>query len=276
MKCREAPRDDEACYTTRMQNRRRSRIGLALLAAGMLSCAEGGGVDWGAVLKAGLPLTEAEVAAALRDALRVGTERAAASLSAAGGFSNNALLRLTLPDKLDTLATAMRKIGLGGEIDRLESAMNRAAEKAAGEAVLVFVSAIDDMSIADAFQILKGPDDAATVYFREKTSQRLRARFEPVVDGAMRKVGVYDLYSGIVRQYQALPFAKPQVPNLESYVVDKTLGGLFQKLAEKEAQIREDPSARTTELLKRVFAKADGENERETKGEKKNKKRDSS
>lgn len=237
-----------------MQNTRRARLGLVLLAVLGLSCAKMNQIDWSSVLESGLPLSEREVGAGLRDALRVGTERAATSLSAPGGFSQNPLLKLALPDALDPLATALRAVGMGTEIDRLETAMNRAAEKAAGEAVPVFASAISEMTIADAFEILRGPDDAATEYFREKTSAALHARFEPVVVDAMHQVGVYEKYRRVVHRYQALPFAKPEMPSLEGYVVDKTLTGLFGTLAQEEARIREDPAARSTELLQRVFA----------------------
>jgi hypothetical protein len=251
-----------ACYsvhTLKRRNRLSSPTMLPLLAtlalSLTLSCAKLGEMDWNAMLPAGMPLTESEVGSGLRDALRVGTERAATSLSNPGGFSDNPLLRLALPDQLDTLAKGLRKIGMGGEVDRLENAMNLAAEKAAGEAVPVFANVIGSMSISDAFQILKGPDNAATEYFRQKTSTQLRSRFEPVVASAMQQVGVYDLYRGVVTKYDAIPFTKkPQLPSLEGYVVDKTLAGLFGTLAEEEAAIRNNPAARSTALLKRVFA----------------------
>lgn len=229
---------------------------LAFTLSFTLACAQMGEMNLGSILQAGLPLDESEVGTGLRDALRVGSERAATSLSNPGGFSNNPLLRLALPDQLQKLAGALRKIGLGGEVDRLETAMNLAAEKAAGEAVPVFANAISSMTISDAFQILKGPDDAATAYFREKTATELRSRFEPVVAGAMQQVGVNDLYRGVVSKYEALPFTKPQMPSLEGYVIDATLAGLFSTLAREEAEIRNNPAARSTAVLRRVFGGA--------------------
>ena len=109
------------------------------------------------------------------------------------------------------------------------------------------------MTIQDAMTILTGPDDAATVYFRERTSATLRARFEPVVRTSMQQVGVYATYRTLLARYESLPFAKPMPPSLEGMITDRTLDGLFSVLAQEEARIREDPVARTTDLLRRVF-----------------------
>jgi len=113
--------------------------------------------------------------------------------------------------------------------------------------------AIREMTIADAFEILRGPDNAATLYFREKTAGPLEARFAPVVTAAMKEVGLYAQYQKLLDRYALVPFSKPMPPSLESYVTQKTLDGLFSVLADEEAKIREDPAARTTELLQKVF-----------------------
>lgn len=198
-------------------------------------------------------LDEATVADGLRQALAIGTERATAELSAQGGFDSNPALRLVLPEQLDPLVDTARNIGLGGWVDSLEDTMNRAAEAAAGEALPVFADAIREMTIADAFEILRGTDDAATRYFREKTAATLEARFTPVVTMAMEEVGLYAQYQKLVGRYEVLPFSKPMPPSLEGYVTQKTLDGLFSVLAAEEARIRDDPAARTTELLRKVF-----------------------
>lgn len=203
-------------------------------------------------------LDEATVARGLRQALSVGTERAARSLAQPGGFADDPRLRLGLPEQVEPLASTLRRLGLSGQVDELESAMNRAAEAAAGEAVPVFAAAIGAMTIDDAMSILRGPEDAATRYFEAKTSASLRARFEPVVTRSMQEVGLYGLYADLKARYDALPFVKPVAPELESWVTDRTLAGLFSVLAEEEARIRRDPAARTTTLLRRVFGSQPG------------------
>jgi len=210
--------------------------------------------DLGGLFGSG-PLNESTVASGLKEALRVGTQRASGTLSKPGGFSNNTLLRLTMPEELDTLAKSLRAVGLGSQVDKLEAKMNAAAEEAAAEAVPVFASAIRSMTVRDAFDILEGEKDAATQYFRAKTSDRLRERFAPVVNKSMTQVGLYHVYQDVVKRYEALPFAKPVAPDLEAYVTEKSLDGLFKTLAEEEAKIRADPAARTTELLRRVFGR---------------------
>lgn len=233
---------------------------LGATAAVALGCA-----DLSSIALANLPgatggeLSEAGVASGLKEALRVGTERAASTLSTEGGFSENPLLRLALPEEFDSLTRSLRAVGLGGQVDALETSMNRAAEKAAGEAVPVFASAIGSMSVQDAFGILNGESDAATRYFEVHTSEQLRSRFTPVVQGAMGDVGVYRTLHNTLESYEKLPFAKPPAPNLEDYVTNRALAGLFATLADEEAQIRENPQARTTELLRRTFGAANAD-----------------
>jgi hypothetical protein len=202
------------------------------------------------------PLDEGTVTRGLQEALRVGTERAAGTLSAAGGFSDNQLLRIGLPDEYQRVASALRGIGLGGQVDELELSMNRAAEKAAGEATPVFASAISSMTVTDAFGILNGEADAATRYFEARTSDELRSRFTPVVTEAMSSVGVYQALQDVTAAYDALPFAKPPATDISAWVTDGALSGLFSTLAEEEQKIRDDPSARSSALLRQVFAQA--------------------
>lgn len=199
------------------------------------------------------PLTEKTVVDGLKEALRVGTERTSQSLSSKGGFSENALLRIPLPKELDTVTSALRTIGMGSRVDSFETMMNRAAENAAGESVDVFVSAIRSMSISDAFTILNGPENAATEFFRERTAADLKIRFTPVVNSVMDRVGVYQQYQDVVRIYNSIPLSKPVSLDLTEYITDLTLAGLFTTLAGEEKKIREDPLARTTALLQRVF-----------------------
>lgn len=201
------------------------------------------------------PESEARVASGLREALRVGTERAVATLSAPGGYAEVPSLRLELPESLQPAAKTLRHIGMGRQVDRIEEKMNEAAERAAAEAVPVFAEAVASMSIRDALGILNGPDDAATRYFQGRTSEELTIRFRPVVEGAMQEVGAYRAYDEAKRLYESIPLTKSLPPDLETHVLNETLAGLFDTLAEEEARIREDPAARTTALLQEVFAR---------------------
>jgi len=230
-------------------------VSIALIAL-MLGCAEMQNFDLGSLANSA-PLSESTVVSGLKEALEIGTERAASTLSAAGGFSGNSLLRIGLPDEYLQVASLLRSAGFGGAVDELELTMNQAAEKAAGEATPVFASAITSMSVSDAFQILNGPSDAATRYFEGKTSDALRARFTPVVTNAMEQVGVYQALQDVTAMYDRIPFAgKPAATDFTGYVTDGALSGLFSTLADEEKKIRDDPSARSTALLRQVFSQA--------------------
>jgi hypothetical protein len=236
---------------------RRSRFVLSVLLLTSAQLAACQSLDLGEVTRvliSGGALDESTVASGLREALEIGTTRASGQLSAPGGFGDDPALRLRIPEEAAPMVKTLRAIGLGSKVDEVEDAMNRAAEAAAAEAVPVFAGAIQAMTIQDAFGILRGPDDAATRYFREKTSTPLRERFSPVVRESIEKVGLYRMYKDIKRRYDAIPLVKPVAPELEDYVTDRTLDGLFQVLATEEAKIREDPAARTTALLRKVFA----------------------
>ena len=201
-------------------------------------------------------LDENTVIAGLKEALKVGTERTVTATSAEGGYLGNALIHIALPDQLVSAAATLRDAGLSRYVDDLETGMNRAAELAAAEATDVFWNAITQMTVADAFFILNGPDTAATEYFRGKTSGSLELRFQPIVVGAMAEVGVARLYNQVMDLYGAIPFTdKPEMVSLEDYVTDRALSGLFTVLGQQEQKIRSDPVARTTDLLRRVFGR---------------------
>ena len=201
----------------------------------------------------GLPV--ATQASGLKEALRLATERAVKATSQPGGFLDNAKIRIGLPGQLGKMASGLRALGLGSQVDELEIAMNHAAEKAAGEATPVFVDAIQQMSFQDASGIVTGGDTAATDYFRKTTTRPLRERFRPVVEQAMQGVGVTKQYEQLVGHYSSLPLASAPSFDLTGYVMDRTLAGLFTVVGEQEKQIRANPTARTTDLLKQVFGK---------------------
>lgn len=198
---------------------------------------------------------EQTVAAGLKEALRVGAERAVAATSKTDGFLANQLIHIALPEQFNQMARTLRKVGLGNQVDALETGMNHAAERAAGEAKGVFWDAITQMTLVDAYHILNGSESAATDYFRAHTADRLRSRFHPIVAAKMQEVGLYQLSNQAISSYNALPFVTKPAVDLESYITEKALDGLFKTLALEEKRIRQDPAARSTELLRRVFGK---------------------
>ncbi len=199
-------------------------------------------------------LSQETVSAGLKQALQVGTENTVFRTNQNGGFSNNSLIKILVPEKLDKVASTVRKIGLGSYVDKFELQMNRAAESAAGEAKAVFFDAISGMSLQDAWGILRGGENAATNYFKQHTTRTLTNRFKPIIQTNMQKVGFYNDYNKLLDTYNALPFTDKQDLSIETYVTDKALSGLFTLVAEEEAKIRKDPVARTTELLRKVFS----------------------
>ncbi|MFO7830615.1 MAG: DUF4197 domain-containing protein, partial [Desulfuromonadaceae bacterium] len=192
--------------------------------------------------------------AGLKEALTLGSKRAVASTSATDGFWNNEEIRIPLPDELDTAFSTLRTIGLGSQVDALELGMNRAAEQASAEAKPVLVDAVRDMSLSDAMGILRGGGTAATDYFRTQTSDTLKQKFLPIIQDKMAGVGLYQQYNKLMDAYTALPLTRDTAFNLDNYVADKGLDGLFTMLAQEEQEIRANPTARTTELLQKVFA----------------------
>lgn len=230
---------------------------LLVILAAVLSlggCAGMKNLDLGNVLGGTAPLNEATVAQGLKEALSVGTQRATARVGGVDGYLGNALLRIALPEDLQDLAGTLRSVGMGAKVDELEVAMNRAAEQAAGEAVAVFGDAISGMTVADAWGILRGADTAATDYFRARTATALEARYRPIVDNKLHTVGGYDDYEALVGKLNSLPVVEAPDLDLVGYVTEHALDGLYLELASEEVKIRQDPLARTTELLQKVFA----------------------
>jgi len=224
-----------------------------LLACAGLDPADLEGLLQAAQSAGGGALDEGTVAAGLKEALEVGTKRAVDVTSRSGGFGLNDLIRIETPEQLQPMTDALRMVGLGGRVDELETSMNRAAELAAGEATDVFWDAIAKMSISDAFGILNGDETAATDYFRDRTTTQLTERFRPIVNQKMQEVGLYQTYKQLTSAYASLPLASKPSLDLEEYVTDNAVGGLFTVLGQEETKIRSDPGARSTELLRKVF-----------------------
>ena len=198
-------------------------------------------------------LTDGEIDAGLREALRVGTERVVARLGATDGFNADPDIHIPLPHALRRVDAALGRIGMSELTDDLEVKLNRAAEAATPKARALFVQAIQDMSLDDARAILNGPDDAATRYFEARMSPDLAAEMRPVIDAALSDVGALQAYEAALSQYRELPFVPDVRTDLTDHVVDRGMAGIFHYVAREEAAIRQDPAKRTTELLKKVF-----------------------
>jgi hypothetical protein len=193
------------------------------------------------------------IAAGLKEALTKGTERGANRLSKDGGYYNNDLLRIPVPPELDSVAGAMRKIGLSKMVDSFEKKMNEGAEKAASKVKPLFWKAIRQMTFQDAKAILFGKDTEATEYFRRTIGEDLRGVCKPVIASTLGEVGAVRSYNSLMDKYMSLPFVKKPLFSLEDYVTDAAMEGLFHVVGEEEKEIRENPVARTTALLQKVF-----------------------
>ncbi len=198
--------------------------------------------------------TEGEVVAGLKEALARGVHSAVTELGRTNGFYANELVRIAMPQDLSRLETTLRQLGQGHYVDEFETTLNRAAERAVPRAADIFADAIRQMSVRDAIDLVQGPDDAATRYFQRTTEARLRAAFRPIVAEQTQRVGVTSSYKTMLDRAGFLRgFISPEAQDLDGYVTQKALDGLFTYIAIEEKKIREQPAARTSELLRKVF-----------------------
>lgn len=202
-------------------------------------------------------LTTEQVVAGLKEALIKGITTGSAQASRVDGYFKNPKIKIPFPPDVQRVEEKLRQIGLGKEVDKFVMTLNRGAEDAAKEAKPIFVNAIKSMTIQDAWGILKGDNDAATQYLIRTTSSQLKAKFKPVIKSSLDKVNATKYYGDIVTTYNKIPFVEKVNPELDDYATDKAIEGLFYLVAQEEAKIRKDPLARTTELLKKVFAAQD-------------------
>ncbi len=207
-------------------------------------------------LENGRGLSDSKVASGLKEALRVGANNAVKLTGKTDGYFGNEAIKILMPSNLRSLERGLRAVGFGSKIDEFILSMNRSAEAAAPAAKKIFGDAILAMSFDDAKKIFSGGDTAATDYFKRKTSDQLAAAFQPFVEKTMSENGVTRQYKALTDQYESVPFARSQSFDINKYVVTKALDGLFYELAEQERQIRKDPGAQTTSLLKEVFGKS--------------------
>lgn len=193
--------------------------------------------------------------AGIKEALAVGTERAVQSLSRTDGYFGNAAVKILMPSSLQKVAEVARMAGYQKQVDEFILSMNRAAEAAAPLASSIFGDAIRAMTLDDVRGILAGGDTAATDFFRRKTHDKLYTAFKPVVSKKVDEVGSTRAYKAMIGQYESVPLVSKQSLDLDHYVTEKSLDGLFHMLGQEEKNIRTNPAARTTDLLKSVFGK---------------------
>ena len=205
------------------------------------------------LLTSGIGLAQDNSSAGLKEALQIGAANAVNLTGQTDGYFQNAAIKILMPKELQSVEKGLRAVGYGPQVDAFVLSMNRAAERAAPQAKDIFVAAIGQITFADARQILAGGDTAATDYFRAKTTDSLRAAFQPVVTAAMEETGVTRQYKDLMARFQSIPFAKSYTFDLDAYVVNGALNGLFVVLGDEERKIRKDPAARVTGLLKQVF-----------------------
>lgn len=208
------------------------------------------------IKKSGLPtsgLSEDEVGAGLKEALNIGVNKGVTQLHKKDGYFKDPKIKIPMPKEAKNVEDKLRALGQGKKVDEAIESMNRAAEDAAEGARDIFVTAIKQMTITDAMNILKGEDDAATQYLNKSTRGELTNKFKPVIKVSLDKVGATKHWNSVFKTYNKIPMVKKVNPNLEEYVTEKALDGLFIQVAKEELNIRKNPGARATDLLKKVF-----------------------
>lgn len=240
-------------------------LGFLFLSQGFSASAVNAGFDW---LKAGKnlfggttqdqtqslsALTDSDIGAGLKDALRVGTERVVGQLGQNDGFNTDAMIHIPLPENLQKVRSMLGTVGMSGMMDDLELKLNRAAEQATPQAKALFWESIENMTIDDVQNIYNGPENSATQYFKGKMSLPLADAMKPLIEKSMSEVGAVSAYDAAIGQYSSLPFVPDVKADLTSYVVQKGMDGIFYYLGQEEAAIRQNPVKRTTEILQKVF-----------------------
>ncbi len=200
-------------------------------------------------------LSSGEIVTGLKEALTLGAKKSADKLSAVNGFFKDAAVKILVPPEAQKVEKTLRSIGAGKLVDDAILSFNRAAEDASKSAAPIFVDAIKNMSVTDALGILKGSDSSATVYLKNSTTANLTQAFKPTIDASLEKVNATKYWSLLIEKYNSLPttFSKLN-PDLSSYVTSRAIDGVFHYVAAEEKQIRANPAARVTDVLKKVFA----------------------
>lgn len=198
-------------------------------------------------------LSQDEVASGLKEALTKGVEKGVDQLSKPDGFYKDLSIKIPLPEEANKVESKLRSIGQGEKVDETIESINRAAEDATTAAKDIFVTAIKGMSIDDAMSLLKGEDNAATTFLERSTRTDLFTKFEPIIKASLDKVGATKNWNTIFTTYNRIPMVQKINPDLVDYATNKAIDGLFIQIAKEEQQIRENPAARVSDLLKKVF-----------------------
>lgn len=222
-----------------------------------ISCAELQQVVNTLPTETGMGMDPSTIASGLRQALDMGIEKQVTKLTQKDGFYKNQLVKIMLPEELRKVDQGLRDIGLGSLADEGIKALNRAAEDAVKEATPIFVTAVKQITFTDAKNILLGPDNAATNYLEQRTNRALYAKFIPVIERSFSKVGADQIWANIITKYNSIPFVTRVNPDLTDYVTIGALQGVYKMISIEEKDIRNNISARTTTLLRQVFALQD-------------------
>ena len=198
-------------------------------------------------------LSNDEIVQGLKEALSVGANNASKQLSSVDGFFKDAAIKILMPPEAVKAEKKLRSLGMGKLVDDAILSMNRAAEDASKSAAPIFVNAVKQMSIQDAVGILKGGDFAATNYLKDKTTSQLTEAFRPVIENSLKKVDATKYWNTVFTTYNKFTTDKVN-PDLSAYVTEKSLAGIFHQVGLEEQKIRKDPMARTSDILKKVFA----------------------
>jgi hypothetical protein len=199
--------------------------------------------------------SEQDAVAGIKEALVKGTGNSVNLVSKPDGYFKNPEIKIPFPENAKMIESKLRTIGMGSQADEVILSINRAAEDAGKQAEPIFVNAIKGMTVQDALNIVSGKSDACTQYLSRTTTPELKAKFAPVIKASLDKVDATRLWTDVMKTYNQLPFVAKQNPDLSGYVADKAIQGLFIMIAKEELKIRQNPEARTTEILKKVFGK---------------------
>jgi len=198
-------------------------------------------------------LSQKDASGGLKDALTQGAQIAVKQLGKPGGFSNNPEVKIELPGKLGKVASKMKQFGMGAQVEQLETSMNQAAETAVVQAQPILIDAVKKMTVDDAKGILSGGQDSATQYLNKTSREQIRAKFLPIVKTATDKVGLAQKYNSFAGQAATLGVVDAKSANIENYVTEQALDGLFEMIGKQEETLRNNPAAAATSLAKKVF-----------------------
>ncbi|SHJ24172.1 DUF4197 domain-containing protein [Pseudozobellia thermophila] len=232
------------------------KIGLCLLALQLSACTELQQVV-NQLPQGETSIGTAQIAEGLREALDKGIDKQVSKLTQEDGFFKNELVKIMLPEELQKVDKTLRDVGLGNLADEGLKILNRAAEDAVGEATPIFVDAVKGITFSDAKSILLGSDDAATQYLSTATRSQLYSKFNPVIKSSFGKVGADKIWANLINKYNSIPLTNKVNPDLTDYVTEEALNGVFTMISVEEKEIRTNISARTSDLLKKVFSLQD-------------------